>query len=114
MQHTLSLKGYEKHDKKCEEYAIRDCHELIASYNRAEFVYSYTTNQYKEAELYKLTKMWHIMSGSGIFIDYKITKLRNDPERIRIRIQMSQQVKEHWDSDDEPTAKVETADPPQD
>jgi hypothetical protein len=101
MQHTLSVKGYAKFDADNSKRAIEDAQELIAHYNRGEFVYVYTTNQSKPVEEYKLMKVWHIMSGSGIFFDHKITKCRNLPERIRVRISMSQQVQEHWDSDDE-------------
>jgi hypothetical protein len=113
MQHTLSIKGYSKFDADSSKRAIEDAQELIASYNKGEFVYVYTTNQSKPVEEHKIMKVWHIMSGSGIFFIHKITKDRKRPERIRVRISMSQQLQEYWDSDDEPTAKVETADPPQ-
>lgn len=108
MQHTLSFKGYSKFDADNSKRAVEDAQELIAHYNRGEFVYVYTTNQSKPIEEHKLMKMWHIMSGSGIFFIHKINKDRNRPDRIRVRISMSQQLQEYWDSDDEATPKVET------
>jgi hypothetical protein len=119
MQHTLSIKGYSKFDADSSKRAIEDAQELIAHYNRGEFVYVYTTNQSKPVEEHKIMKVWQIMSGSGIFFVHKITKDRKRPERIRVRISMSQQLPEYWDSDDEgytsdvdePSAKSEIAEP---
>ena len=121
MQHTISFKGYSKFDASVSKYAIKDAQELIDHYNRGEFNYVYTTNQTKPVEEYKIMKVWHILSGSGIFFSHDIRKVRKDPQRIRVSIQMSQQVKEYWDSDsddgytsddDEPTPKSEIATPP--
>jgi len=114
MEHSLSLSGFQKFEKRMDDSAEEFCRELIQCYNRGEFNYTYTTNQTKPVEIYRLFKMWHIMSGSGIFFSQTITKCRKDPERIRVRLQMSQQVEEYWDSDEEEATKSETATPPLD
>lgn len=114
MEHTLSLKGYAEFDAGVTKKAIEDAEELITCYNRGEYNYSYTTNQTKPVEDYKLMKVWHIMSGSGIFFTHTVTKVRKDPPtRIRVRIMMSRQIPDYWDSYPWPSAKSETATPAQ-
>jgi hypothetical protein len=53
--------------------ALSEAQELIDDYknNQIKFI-SYKTNQTKDVLLYTYMKIWHILNGSGIFLEYKV------------------------------------------
>jgi hypothetical protein len=74
------------------EIAKLKAEELIADYNNGYVVVSYRTNNTKEVYTYFMMKVWHILSGSGIFMDHEIRK-RGD--KLEIFIEMSPQSPEN-------------------
>jgi hypothetical protein len=102
------MKGYTEWEADEAERAVKMADELIEEYNMNHndtnnMVYNKYkfTNCTKERALYTLLKVWHILSGSGIFLDYEIQK--RGPS-LWVHSTMTPQLKHYIDkpdSDDE-------------
>ena len=103
---SLRLKNYTKFDKGVEASAIIQAKKLIDDYEAflgeqddaspPAMRLIYTTDQSKVVEEYTLLKVWHILHGSGFFLDYKIFQLKD-----RVRVVLNIEVSEIDDSDDD-------------
>ena len=56
--------------------ALTDAQEYINDYNNGVRFITYRTNQTKQVLEYIFMKIFHILDGSGIFLDYKVFKRR--------------------------------------
>ena len=109
---------YDKWEKSCNEYAKALSEDLIERYNRGVEATLITIEQSKEVQTYVMMKVWHIMSSSGICIDYTIRKYRRN--QLKVHIEMCDQTRDSSDetideSDTEPvnpTIAEEVAIPP--
>jgi hypothetical protein len=69
--------SYLKWEAGCIVYAESMAQDLIDEFNGNDDIdgvvcSSYTSNQSKEVKLYILMKVWQILIGSGLFMDYTV------------------------------------------
>jgi len=81
----LNDTGYLEWELGIERGAYEIARDLIKDFNEGIRGYSYTTNQSKVVEKYKLIKVWNLLIYSGIYIDFRISKQK---DRVRVRIIM--------------------------
>ena len=107
-----SMKGYTEWEAFEGVEASKMADDLIESYNRLHSdetpivrnIHKFI-NCTKERALYKLLKVWHILSGSGVFLHYELKK--RGPS-LWVYSSMSRQLPEYIDrpdSDDEADAE---------
>ena len=108
-----SVKGYTDWEAFEVEQALQMADELIEAYNTNrtdEQPIVRNTHKFlncsKERATYKLLKVWHILSGSGIFLHYE---LKTRGHSLWVYSSMSRQLAEYIDKDDSDT---EVAAPP--
>jgi len=91
---TLNLNPYNKWEEKINILAEELAKELIEDYNENHKCLILTSTNTKEVHVYIMMKVWHILSGSGIFLDYTISKKKS---KIIIDLHMSEQDPEFID-----------------
>lgn len=74
--------SYLKWEAECIICAENEAQDLIDSFNETEdddglLCSSYTSTQSKQVKLYTLMKVWHILNGSGLFMDYTVHKKKD-------------------------------------
>ena len=77
------MESYINWDKSIEQRAVMRSIEYITDYNDGIRFISYKTDQTSIVETYTLMKIWHILNGSGIFMDSKVYKTK---ETCRVEI----------------------------
>ena len=84
---TLNLNPYNRWEQTINILAEELAKELIEDYNENKKCVMLTTIDTKEVQTYLMMKVWHILSGSGIFLDYTISKKKS---KIIIDLHMSE------------------------
>ena len=93
---TLNLNPYNRWEQTINILAEELAKELIKDYNENKKCVMLTTIDTKEVQTYLMMKVWHILSGSGIFLDYTISKKKS---KIIIDLHMSEQDPESIDDE---------------
>jgi hypothetical protein len=91
---TLNLNPYNKWEQTINIRAEELAKELIEDYNENDKCLILTSTNTKEVHVYIMMKVWHILSGSGIFLDYTISKKK---DKTIVEMHMSEQNPEFID-----------------
>jgi hypothetical protein len=91
---VLSTKGYDRWEVSTNGLAYDIAKEIIKDYNDGVRHNNWTIEQSKPVIEYTLMKVWHICSSSGIFIDYKVAKIK---DKCKIIINFYEQDPEYVD-----------------
>jgi hypothetical protein len=75
----MDTNHYNEWEADRNQFALSRAQELFDDYKNNQInTVIYKTNQTKEVLIYTYMKIWHILDGSGIFLDYKVyTKGKN-------------------------------------
>jgi len=94
----LSDKGYNAWEAGVNRWALNMAETLIREYNARFTRHGFEYDQSSEVMKYSMMKVWHILSGSGIFLDFKVKKKK---DKCYVVISMSEQAAEYIDAPDE-------------
>ena len=81
----MQTTNYEEWEKDRIQNAMDKAAQLIDDYKNGYISFCYTTTQSKTVHEYELLKVWHILDSSNIFMDYKISKLK---DKCRVQIDL--------------------------
>jgi hypothetical protein len=95
MAKSISFKSFKEWDMDKDKWASNIAEDAINEYNRGNYFYSLTLDQTPSVMKYIMMKVWHILSGSGIFLEHRV-KRRGDKNTIMFS--MSEQSPEYVDA----------------
>jgi hypothetical protein len=81
----MNTANYDAWEADMNEFALTRSQELIDYYNDGYKCIEFTIEQSKESLAYVYMKIWHILDGSGIFLDYTIRKIKG---KCRVTLQL--------------------------
>ena len=94
----MSMKGFRKWDKDRTDTAVDIADMLITDYNISDYDVDFTIPIDVDLVKYTMKKVWIILSGSGIFLDYKVIKKK---QKSLVVGRMSEQLDTFIDSSDD-------------
>jgi len=95
---TISVRGYKRWEADKNKWALEIAEDLIRLYNAKDMTHEFGFGQTSVVMNYIMMKVWHILSCSGIFLDYKVKKKKDE---CSVVVSMCEQVAEHIDPPDE-------------
>jgi EAL domain-containing protein (putative c-di-GMP-specific phosphodiesterase class I) len=81
----MNMDNYNAWEAKRNEYAIITSQEFIDDFKDGLCYIEFMTTQTKEVLTYEYLKIWHILDGAGIFMDYRIHKIK---DKCRVTIEL--------------------------